>query len=338
MKVLILEDVIEHQVRLERMLDEISKELNIPISYKTTGKEREFKEYIENDEVNQLYFLDIDIHGIEKKGFEVAQFIRHYNPYAIIVFITSRSEFATLTYKYQVSALDFVDKDINESLDKGKSIPSTVGDYVERNSSIVFDDEIGAYTYGYKSGKYVQFRLRCSKKDRPKFRYIPVSQLDIELVRVIKIYNRNIVEVIEKIPKEEAENIDLNFDDMGNKRSEVGNRENKGSQRDKRNTSVVRINLRDNVGAIVIAELYDEVYNATRKGIRQTYYTGYSPVRECYNLQTSDQAIGDIHYRRTLYWNPNVKTNKDGKAKIRLYNNGTCRKMSVNAERVWDLF
>ena len=55
MKVLILEDVIEHQVRLERILDEISKESNIPISYKTTGKVREFKEYIENDEVNQLY-------------------------------------------------------------------------------------------------------------------------------------------------------------------------------------------------------------------------------------------------------------------------------------------
>lgn len=66
MKVLILEDVIQHQVRLERTLDEISKELNIPISYKTTGKEREFKEYIENDEVNQLYFLDIDIHGVDK--------------------------------------------------------------------------------------------------------------------------------------------------------------------------------------------------------------------------------------------------------------------------------
>lgn len=99
-------------------IDEISKESNIPISYKTTGKVREFEEYIENDEVNQLYFLDIDIHGIEKKGFEVAQLIRHYNPYAIIVFITSRSEFATLTYKYQVSALDFVDKDINDEMFK----------------------------------------------------------------------------------------------------------------------------------------------------------------------------------------------------------------------------
>lgn len=38
MKVLILEDVIEHQVRLERILDEISKESNTPISYKTTEK------------------------------------------------------------------------------------------------------------------------------------------------------------------------------------------------------------------------------------------------------------------------------------------------------------
>ena len=67
MKVLILEDIIEHQVRLETTLNEISKETNIPISYKTTGKVREFMEYVEHDEVNQLYFLDIDIHGIEKK-------------------------------------------------------------------------------------------------------------------------------------------------------------------------------------------------------------------------------------------------------------------------------
>ncbi len=90
MKVLILEDIIEHQVRLETTLNKISKETNIPISYKTTGKVREFMEYVEHDEVNQLYFLDIDINGIERKGFEVAQFIRHRNPYAIIVFITAR--------------------------------------------------------------------------------------------------------------------------------------------------------------------------------------------------------------------------------------------------------
>ena len=147
MKVLILEDVIQHQVRLERTLDEISKELNIPISYKTTGKEREFKEYIENDEVNQLYFLDIDIHGVEKKGFEVAQFIRHHNPYAIIVFITSRSEFATLTYKYQVSALDFVDKDINDELFK-KRIEQSI--LCTKSMLLENKDVVDYFDYNYK--------------------------------------------------------------------------------------------------------------------------------------------------------------------------------------------
>ena len=132
---------------ISRSLKIIAKELNIPISYKTTGKEREFKEYIENDEVNQLYFLDIDIHGVEKKGFEVAQFIRHHNPYAIIVFITSRSEFATLTYKYQVSALDFVDKDINDELFK-KRIEQSI--LYTKNMLLENKDVVDYFDYNYK--------------------------------------------------------------------------------------------------------------------------------------------------------------------------------------------
>lgn len=147
MKVLILEDVIEHQVRLEKTLNIISKELSIPISYKTTGKVKEFKEYIENDEVNQLYFLDIDINGIEKKGLEVAQFIRHRNPYAIIVFITSRSEFATLTYKYKVSALDFIDKEISD-----QSFKNRVKDCVTYTKSTLLENQlvVDYFDYSYK--------------------------------------------------------------------------------------------------------------------------------------------------------------------------------------------
>lgn len=117
------------------------------LSYKTTGKVREFEEYIENDEVNQLYFLDIDIHGIEKKGFEVAQLIRHYNPYAIIVFITSRSEFATLTYKYQVSALDFVDKDINDEMFK-KRIEQNI--FYTKSMLLENEDVVDYFDYNYK--------------------------------------------------------------------------------------------------------------------------------------------------------------------------------------------
>ena len=102
MKVLVLEDTIEHQVRIENVFEKISRELNLEIKAKVTGKINEFKEYVESDEVNQLYFLDIDIKGEEQKGLEMAQFIRQHNPYAIIVFVTSHSEFATLTFRYKV--------------------------------------------------------------------------------------------------------------------------------------------------------------------------------------------------------------------------------------------
>ena len=54
MKVLVLEDTIEHQVRIENVFEEISRELNLEIKAKVTGKIHEFKEYVESDEVNQL--------------------------------------------------------------------------------------------------------------------------------------------------------------------------------------------------------------------------------------------------------------------------------------------
>ena len=78
---------------METTLAEIAEELGIDIQVQVTGKIKEFKKYIENGDVNQLYFLDIDIKGEETKGLEVAQFIRYHNPYAIIVFVTSKSEF-----------------------------------------------------------------------------------------------------------------------------------------------------------------------------------------------------------------------------------------------------
>lgn len=147
MRVLVLEDTIEHQVRMENTLDEISKEMNIEIKAKVTGKISEFKEYVESDEVNQLYFLDIDIKGEEQKGLEMAQFIRQHNPYAIIVFVTSHSEFATLTFKYKVSALDFIDKDINDT-----SFKKRVKDCIRytRNNLIENTEIVDFFEYSFR--------------------------------------------------------------------------------------------------------------------------------------------------------------------------------------------
>ena len=238
-----------------------------------------------------------------------------------------------------------VDKEINERLDKGESVPFTVGEYLENHHPvIVYDRDLNVYTYGVMNEsslffKYVLFRLVCQEKDRPKFRHVLVHEINIESVRSIKIYDKNLLELKERYSDKEEQD-DLYLSKLGNQSSTSEQKSNTSSQymnleQDMGDSFVEEVSIPDNkkeLKAIVIAELYDDVYSDTRKGIRQTYYTGYSPVRECYNLQTSDQAIGNIHYRRTLYWNPDIKTNKDGKASIRLYNNGTCRKMDMSAE------
>ena len=37
-------------------------------------------------------------------------------------------------------------------------------------------------------------------------------------------------------------------------------------------------------------------------------------------------------YRRTLYWNPNVTLDENGRAEIEFFNNSTCRHLSICAE------
>ncbi|MHB9781413.1 LytTR family transcriptional regulator DNA-binding domain-containing protein [Streptococcus sp. 10F2] len=116
MKVLILEDQVHHQIRLEGILEELGEELQQKLDIQSTGKLEEFMAYHAQAEVHQLYFLDIEIQDQKRTGLEVAREIRQNNPYAIIVFTSSHSEFALLTFRYQVAALDFIPKDLEKDL------------------------------------------------------------------------------------------------------------------------------------------------------------------------------------------------------------------------------
>jgi len=116
MKIFLLEDELSQQIRVEKHIAEIAKELEIKLDVISTGKITEFENYIQHSDIHQLYFLDIHIQDNEYCGLEIAQKIREANPYAIIVFITTKSEFASITYRYKVSALDFIDKNLNEDL------------------------------------------------------------------------------------------------------------------------------------------------------------------------------------------------------------------------------
>jgi len=69
------------------------------------------------------------------------------------------------------------------------------------------------------------------------------------------------------------------------------------------------------------------------KGVRKTWLDGYSQVKEFYNPNYSTLPT-EVDYRRTLYWNPAVKTDKDGKALIQFYNNSSCKNFSISAETI----
>ena len=70
------------------------------------------------------------------------------------------------------------------------------------------------------------------------------------------------------------------------------------------------------------------------KNTRQTTFDGYSPVIEYYAPQYPDGPIqGDADYRRTLYWNPDVKVS-NGRAEVEFYNNSYTKSLHISAEGI----
>ena len=91
----------------------------------------------------------------------------------------------------------------------------------------------------------------------------------------------------------------------------------------------------DLVGCIVFIEVYPDGQVPVRgaKGVRKTWLEGYSTIKEFYHPDY--KVLPPMpDYRRTLYWNPAVTTDENGKAKINFYNNSSCTNFSISAETV----
>jgi hypothetical protein len=70
-------------------------------------------------------------------------------------------------------------------------------------------------------------------------------------------------------------------------------------------------------------------------GVRCTIYKGYTCAKEFYSPDYSQKYLPEeADFRRTLYWNPYVKTDEEGKVKVTFYNNSTCKKLDISAETV----
>lgn len=111
MSIFILEDDMIQAQHMKQMVVEICMKRQLPYDFiEVTSKGTDIIEKIPFTTYVPIYFLDIEIKGEKHRGLQIAQDIRKHDSEGIIVFVTTHSEFAPISYQYMVSALSFIDK------------------------------------------------------------------------------------------------------------------------------------------------------------------------------------------------------------------------------------
>jgi len=110
--IFICEDSSEFLYRIEKIVGNCIKteKLNATIACTTTHPKK-ILQYIKQNKVFGLYFLDLDL-KCDMNGFQLADEIRKHDPRAFIVIITSDSESKSLSFEYIIEAMDYITKGI----------------------------------------------------------------------------------------------------------------------------------------------------------------------------------------------------------------------------------
>ena len=141
MNIYILEDDLMQQTRISDIIRELVSEGTFSVrKLEVFSKPHKLLSSINEKGNHQVFLLDIDIDGERKKGLEVASEIRQQDANAVIIFVTTHSEFAPISFKYKVSALDFIDKTVSNAEFK-QQLKQTLT-FVNQKVGDVDDDEI----------------------------------------------------------------------------------------------------------------------------------------------------------------------------------------------------
>ncbi len=144
MNIAILEDEYIHTYRLTEIISTILKELNISTyELKTFKKSDSLLNDLFVPSNQNIYFLDLELEGNKQQGLEISKLIRNYDSYASLIFFTSHSELLPLTYRYKVSALDFIAKDSQTLLDDIKEDLKIVLNKRKKIDSDMFNLQVG---------------------------------------------------------------------------------------------------------------------------------------------------------------------------------------------------
>lgn len=141
MSIFILEDDVIQAQHMKQLVKEICEKYLLPYDFiEVTSKSEQIIKKIPSTTYVPIYFLDIEIKSEERKGLQVAQEIRKYDAQGIIVFVTTHSEFAPISYQYMVSALTFIDKGLPYD-ERYRVFEQCLLQYQSRNITVVPTDD-----------------------------------------------------------------------------------------------------------------------------------------------------------------------------------------------------
>ena len=111
LNIITLEDHLEEQKLLTDVIHNIQNKLHIRnINIQTFNNLRDLNRNLLFPSPDNVYILDLEINGDLKAGLKVSKLIRENDDLASIIFLTVHEDLLYTTYKYQVEALDFINK------------------------------------------------------------------------------------------------------------------------------------------------------------------------------------------------------------------------------------
>lgn len=116
LRVHVCEDNEKQRERMEKTIKKAikKKDLDMQIGIVTDNPE-DMLERVPKEKETGVFFLDIDLNH-QMNGMELAEKIRKYQPRCMIIFVTTHSEMAYMTFVYKTEAMDFILKDSYEDL------------------------------------------------------------------------------------------------------------------------------------------------------------------------------------------------------------------------------
>ena len=156
LSVFILEDDPVQLQQMKNDVDKIGTDLGIKIESKTFSNISDLKNTLPQPSRSNIFILDLDfnnknqtesgstppskfslINSTNNYGLEVSKFVRAHDLLASLIFITAHDEFLFLyhTYKYRVSALDFIAKNYSDIHDELQKDIQQVQKYLQINNT-----------------------------------------------------------------------------------------------------------------------------------------------------------------------------------------------------------